>query len=121
MGFELVEKDLIRVHRRAGQDSEILEAHGVAIGLEVADEIYELCINVGAGAGVSGLRVYDAWRRVSEARERKEGLTYWTLVVSSSWSLHQPSRRLRTKGAGQAEVVVAANARRYSPADGERT
>ena len=60
MGSALVEENLVRVNWGAGEDSKILEAHGVAIGLEMADEIHKLCINVGAGAGVSGLGVYNA-------------------------------------------------------------
>lgn len=61
MCSELLQKDLVCVDRSIGDDSEVLETHGVAGGFEVVDEIDELGVDICACASVCGLRVDDIW------------------------------------------------------------
>lgn len=59
MTFELLQKKFVRVHRRVCDDSQILKSHGVAIGLQMVHKIDKLSVDIGAGAGVGGLREDD--------------------------------------------------------------
>ena len=65
VGLELFKQDFVDVYGRIRDNSEVLQTHGVAILLEVVDEINELGIDVGAGAGVGRLRVDDIYIDVS--------------------------------------------------------
>ena len=57
VGLELLKEDLVCVNGGAGEDGEVLKAHGVAIRLEFADKVDELGVDIGAGASVRGLGV----------------------------------------------------------------
>ena len=65
MCSKLLQKDLVCVDRSIGDDSEVLETHGVAILLEVVDEVDELGVDVCASASVGRLRVDDIYTDVS--------------------------------------------------------
>lgn len=56
---EPLQQRVVGIERRASDDGQVLQAHGVPIRLEVIHGIQELRVDVLAGARVGGLRVDD--------------------------------------------------------------
>ena len=59
MRFELLIQDSVCIQGQFGDDSKVLQPHGISMRLEVVDRIHELGVDILTLASISRLRVDD--------------------------------------------------------------